>query len=67
MIPSRSGISAAAISITFIFFYKIRERSAPTKHQAFSEETQIWKIRIWSELTEKIFVFYFQGSLFLIF
>ena len=39
MIPSRSGILAAAISITFIFFYKIRERNAPTKHQAFSEET----------------------------
>ena len=36
--------------------------NAPTKHWAFSEETQIWKIRIfWIELIEKNFLFLFQA------
>ena len=40
------------------FSESLLQRNAPTKHWAFSEEMQIWKIRIfWNELTEKIFFF----------
>ena len=44
-------------------------KNAPKKHWAFSEETQIWKIRFfWNELIEKKFFFcHFKRSLFTIF